>query len=107
MENAVLIRGEYYWFSCHATGLIQVVPLAVDRLKAFEHGTIGAEVIPGTFVLVPNIMDHLSGTVEPVPFAIILIPGVGYMLAATILGIKTPTTVLLLPTSLDLIRYRS
>jgi len=52
-------------------------------------------------------MDHLSGTVEPVPFAIILIPGVGYMLAATIPGIKTPTTVLLLPTSLDLIRYRS
>lgn len=74
MENAVLIRGEDYWFSCHATGLIQVVPLAVDRLKAFEHGTIGAEVVPGTSVLIPDIMKHKTGTIEPVLFISILMP---------------------------------
>ena len=67
MKGTVLIRSKDYWFSCHATVLIQVVPLAVDRLKAFEHGTIGAEVVPGTFVLVPDVMDHETGAIEPVP----------------------------------------
>ena len=40
MEGTVLTRSEDYWFGCHTTGLIQVVPLTVDRLKAFEHGTV-------------------------------------------------------------------
>ena len=40
MDGTVLTRSEDYWFGCHTTGLIQVVSLAVDRLKAFEHGTV-------------------------------------------------------------------
>ena len=84
MENAVLIRGEDYWFSCHATGLIQVVPLAVDRLKAFEHGTIGAEVVPGTFVLVPDVMDHETGAIEPVPEIPVFVPVIGNILSGSV-----------------------
>ena len=97
MESAVLIRGEDYWFSCHATGLIQVVPLAVDCLKAFEHGTIGAEVVPGVFVLVPGVMNHHSGTVEPVPFVAVLVPVISNIFPRVI--IKTPVIILLYPAS--------
>ena len=101
MENAVLIRGEDYWFSCHATGLIQVVPLAVDRLKAFEHGTVGAEVVPGSFVLIPDVMDHHSGTVEPVPLITVLLPFVRDVFPGAIIFIETPTAIFLLPASLN------
>ena len=54
MEGTVLTRSEDYWFGCHTTVLIQVVP--------------------GTSVLIPDIMDHITGTIEPVLFISILMP---------------------------------
>ena len=101
MKGTVLIRSKDYWFSCHATGLIQVVPLAVDRLKAFEHGTVRAKVIPGTFVLVPGVMDHHSGTVEPVPLITVLLPFVRDVFPGAIIFIETPTAIFLLPARLN------
>ena len=101
VEGTVLIRGKDYWFNCHATGLIQVVPLAVDRLKAFEHGTIGAEVVPGVFVLVPGVGYHHTSTVEPVPFVAVLLPFVRDVFPGAIIFIETPTAIFLLPASLN------
>ena len=101
VEGTVLIWSEDYWFSCHATGLIQVVPLTTDRLKAFEHGTVRAEVVPGTFVLIPDVMDHHSGTVEPVPLITVLLPFVRDVFPGAIIFIETPTAIFLLPASLN------
>ena len=84
VKGTVLIWSEDYWFSCHATGLIQVIPLALDRLKTFEHGTTRAEVVPGTFVLIPDVMDHHACTIEPVPKFSIFVPVIGNILPGSV-----------------------
>ena len=68
----------------------------VKRLKqAF------AEVVPGTFVLVPDVMDHETGAIEPVPLITVLLPFVRDIFPGAIIFIETPTAIFLLPASLN------